>query len=184
MGVWVKLGEQWAPHSRYEIHRWPAATQQKMYVFFQSWDHRAWRSPQNLGSKKLMASTLCRKVIATLEFHAGQSDISVRFSVVVHWTIYSATTILGKCRKVVPEKWFCKLGFFSGQALFSNQISWTRFLEPDFSNQISRTRYLEPDFSNQISKNCKNRGRRIKGWLSLGEIGHVLSQSPLFFMIM
>ena len=29
-----------------------------------------------------------------------------------HWTIYSATTILEKCRKVVLEKWFCKLGFF------------------------------------------------------------------------
>ena len=88
-------------------------------------------------------------------------------------TIYSATTILEKCRKVVLEKWFCKLGFFflvnhfsptwkklelwykttffSGQPLFSNQISWTRFLEPDFSNQIS--------------KNCKNQGRKIKGWV-------------------
>ena len=61
------------------------------------------------------------------------------------WTIYSATTFLEKCRKVVLEKWFCKLGFFflvnhfsrtrknvdlwykttffSGQPLFSNQIS-------------------------------------------------------------
>ena len=29
-----------------------------------------------------------------------------------HWTIYSATTFLEKCRKVVLEKWFCKLGFF------------------------------------------------------------------------
>ena len=94
------------------------------------------------------------------------------------WTIYSATTILEKCRKVVLEKWFCKLGFFflvnhfsptwkkldlwykttffSGQPLFSNQISRTRFLEPDFSNQISWTRFL---------KNCKNWGRRIKGWI-------------------
>ena len=44
-----------------------------------------------------------------------------------------------------------------------NHFSRTRFLEPDFSNQISRTRFLEPDFLNQISKNCKNRGRRIKG---------------------
>ena len=40
----------------------------------------------------------------------------------VQWTIYSATTFLEKCRKVVLEKWFCKLGiFFSGQPLFSNQ---------------------------------------------------------------
>ena len=72
----------------------------------------------------------------------------------LQWTIYSATYILEKCRKVVLEKWFCKLGFFflvnhfspawkkldlwykttifSGQPLFSNQISWTRFLQPDF----------------------------------------------------
>ena len=55
-----------------------------------------------------------------------------------------------------------------------NHFSWTRkkiwvcrttFLEPDFSNQIFRTRFLKPDFLNQISKNCKNWGRRIKGWL-------------------
>jgi hypothetical protein len=29
-----------------------------------------------------------------------------------YWTIYSATTILEKCRKEVLEKWFCKRGFF------------------------------------------------------------------------
>ena len=28
------------------------------------------------------------------------------------WTFYSATSFLEKCRKVVPEKWFFKLGFF------------------------------------------------------------------------
>ena len=28
------------------------------------------------------------------------------------WTIYSATTVLEKCRKVVLDKQFCKLGFF------------------------------------------------------------------------
>ena len=59
------------------------------------------------------------------------------------------------------EKWFFKLGFFflvnhfsrtrknvdlryktiffSGQPLFSNQISWTRFLAPLFSNHFSTT---------------------------------------------
>ena len=80
-----------------------------------------------------------------------------------HWTIYSATTILEKCRKVVLEMWFCKLGFFFLVNHFSptwkkldlwykstfilvNQISRTRFLEPDFSNQISQTRFLKPDF--------------------------------------
>ena len=122
MGVWAKLGKHPILVMRFTDDQ--PQLSKKMYVFSKLRPQlRAWMSPQNLGSKKLMASTLCRKVIATLEFHAGQSDISVRFSVVVHWTIYSATTILGKCRKVVPEKWFCKLGFFSGQALFSNQIS-------------------------------------------------------------
>ena len=80
------------------------------------------------------------------------------------WTIYSAPTFLEKCKKVVLEKWFCKLRFFflvnhfsqtrflvdlwykttffSGQSLFLNQISPTRFLTPDFSTQISRTRFL------------------------------------------
>ena len=48
------------------------------------------------------------------------------------------------------DLWY-KTTFFSGQPLFSNQIS--------------RTRFLEPDFSNHISKNCKNRGGRIKGWV-------------------
>ena len=28
------------------------------------------------------------------------------------WTFYSATSFLEKCRKVVLEKWFFKLGFF------------------------------------------------------------------------
>ena len=120
MGVWAKLGKHPILVMRFTDDQ--PQLSKKMYVFSKLRPQlRAWMSPQNLGSKKLMASTLCRKVIATLEFHAGQSDISVRFSVVVHWTIYSATTILGKCRKVVPEKWFCKLGFFSGQPFFSNQ---------------------------------------------------------------
>ena len=77
----------------------------------------------------------------------------------IHWTIYSATSFQEKCKKVVLEKWFFKLGifflvnhfsrtrknvnlwykttFFSGQPLFSNQISWTRFFEPDFWNRYS-----------------------------------------------
>ena len=38
-----------------------------------------------------------------------------------HWTFYSTTSFLEKCRKVVLEKWFFKLRiFFSGQPLFSN----------------------------------------------------------------
>ena len=44
------------------------------------------------------------------------------------WTIYFATTILGKCRKVVLEKCFCKFGsFFSGQPLFSD-LKKARFM--------------------------------------------------------
>ena len=30
----------------------------------------------------------------------------------INWTIHSATTFLEKCRNVVLDKWFCKLGFF------------------------------------------------------------------------
>ena len=86
---------------------------------------------------------------------------------------YSATTFLEKCRKVVLEKWFGKLGFFFLVNHFSptwkKQDLWYKTSlfpgQPLFSNQISQTRFLEPDFLNQISKNCKNRGRRIKGWL-------------------
>ena len=37
------------------------------------------------------------------------------------------------------------------------------FGQPLFSNQISRTRFFQPDFLNQISKYCKNQGCRIKG---------------------
>ena len=50
------------------------------------------------------------------------------------------------------DLWY-KTIFFSGQPLFLNQISPNRFLLPDFSNQIS--------------KNCRNRGRRIKGWVGI-----------------
>ena len=56
----------------------------------------------------------------------------------IHWTFYFATSFLEKCRKVVLEKWFFKLGFFSsGQPLFSYQISRTRFHKPLFSNRFS-----------------------------------------------
>ena len=35
-----------------------------------------------------------------------------------HRTIYSATTFLDRCRKVVLEKWFCKLRFFFWSTTF------------------------------------------------------------------
>ena len=78
---------------------------------------------------------------------------------------------LEKCRKVVLEKWSIKLGFF----FLVNHFSRTRkkvdlyykttFFsgQPLFSNHFSRTRFLKLDFLNQISTNCKNRGRRING---------------------
>ena len=40
----------------------------------------------------------------------------------INWTIHSATTFLEKCRNVVLDKWFCKLGFF----FLVNHFSWTR----------------------------------------------------------
>ena len=64
------------------------------------------------------------------------------------WTIYSATTFLEKCRKVVLEKRFYKLRFFFWS---------TTFLEPDFSNQISRTTFLEPLFYNFLEKWLQNK---------------------------
>ena len=68
-------------------------------------------------------------------------------------------------RKVVLEKWFCKLGFFFLLNHFSptwkkvdlwyktifflvNHFSQTRFLEPDFSNHFSRTTFLH--FSRKV----------------------------------
>ena len=41
-------------------------------------------------------------------------------------------------RKVVLEKWFCKLGFFLGQTLFLNQKK-----NPSLQNNFSRTTFLE-----------------------------------------
>ena len=93
---------------------------------------------------------------------------------IVQWTIYSATTFLEKCRKVVLEKWFFKLGFFFLVNHFSptwkmwiyslkppfflvNHFSRTRFLEPDFSNQISRTTFLEPLFYSFLEKWLQNK---------------------------
>ena len=101
----------------------------------------------------------------------------------IHWTFYSATSILKKCRKVVLEKWFFKLGFFflvntflkpgkmliygikpsffSGQPLFSNQISWTRFLEPLFHT------FLEKWLQNKWSNGWRFKGRLLYlSWIS------------------
>ena len=73
------------------------------------------------------------------------------------WTIHYATTILEKRRKVVLEKWFCKLVFFWSTTFLQPEnarfIVWnhlffwsTTILEPDFPNQISQTKFLKPDF--------------------------------------
>ena len=49
------------------------------------------------------------------------------------WTIYSATTILEKCRKVVLEKWFCKLRFFFWSTTFLEpEKMWIYGIKPPF----------------------------------------------------
>ena len=83
-------------------------------------------------------------------------------------TIYSATNFLEKCRNVVLEKWFFKLGFFFWSTTFLEPEKMLIYsIKPSFFlvNQFSRTRFFQPDFSNQISMNCKNQGCRIKGWV-------------------
>ena len=90
----------------------------------------------------------------------------------MQWTIYSATSFLQKCRKVVLEKcsakkdfifwstiflqpeqmyphtvWY-KTTFFSGQPFFSNHISWTRFLKPLFYTFLEK--WLQNKWSNEI----------------------------------
>ena len=84
-------------------------------------------------------------------------------------TIYSATTFQEKCRKVVLEKWFCKLRFFFWSTPFLEPdkkvvysiihlVFWsTTFLEPLFWNQISRTKFLEPDFYKLQKSSAQNK---------------------------
>jgi hypothetical protein len=47
------------------------------------------------------------------------------------WTFYSATSFLEECRKVVLEKWFCKLGFFWSTIIEKKK---SEFEEPLSSN--------------------------------------------------
>ena len=73
----------------------------------------------------------------------------------IHTTIYSATTFLEKCRKVVLEKCFCKLGFFFWSTTFLQpEKRWIYGIKPPFFlvNHFSRTRFLEPDFLNHFSR--------------------------------
>ena len=79
-----------------------------------------------------------------------------------HGTIYSATTFLGKCRKVVLQT---RIFFFWSTTFLKPEERWIYTIKPPFFllNHLTRTTFLEPDFSNKISTNCKNRGRRIKG---------------------
>ena len=66
---------------------------------------------------------------------------------------------LEKCRKVVLEKGFCKLGFFFWSTTFLQPEKkvdlWYKttffFGQPLFSNQISRTRFLKLLFSKHFS---------------------------------
>ena len=106
--------------------------------------------------------------------------------IVYSWHAHcTATTFLEKCRKVVLHThfFFWSTAFLEPEKnlILQNQFSptWKKvdisinppfFLVNHFSRtrkkiRVCRTTFLEPDFSNQISKNCKNRGRIIKGWL-------------------
>ena len=58
----------------------------------------------------------------------------------IPWNILTSHLICFS-RKVVLEKWFFKLGFFSGQPFFSNQKK-----NPSLKNHFSGTRFLKPDF--------------------------------------
>ena len=67
-------------------------------------------------------------------------------------------------RKVVLEKWFCKLGFFFWSTTFLQpEKRWIYGIKPPFfsdqllfSNQISRTTFLEPLFQ---KSGCRLNGR-------------------------
>ena len=65
---------------------------------------------------------------------------------------------------MVLEKWFFKLGFFSGQPLLLNQKKvdlWYKTTlfsgQSLFSNQISQTRFLEPLFYTFLEKWLQNK---------------------------
>ena len=59
--------------------------------------------------------------VPDIYIRAGEPVSILLNRVIYQWTFYSATSFLEKCRKVILEKWFFKLGFFfSGQPLFSN----------------------------------------------------------------
>ena len=75
---------------------------------------------------------------------------------VLHWTIYSATTFL----VVLQTQIFFLVNHFSPTRFLLDLWYKTTFF---LVNHFSRTVFLEPYFLNQISKNCKKRGCRIKG---------------------
>merc|ERR1719203_2634786 len=74
----------------------------------------------------------------------------------IQWTIHSATSFLERCRKVVLEKWFFKLGFFFfwPTTFLKPEKMWIYSVKPPFFlvNHFSRTRFLEPDFLNHFSR--------------------------------
>ena len=58
-------------------------------------------------------------------------------------------------RKVVLEKWFCKLRFFFWSTTFLQpEKRWIYGIKPPFFlvNHFSRTRFLKPDFLNHFSR--------------------------------
>ena len=96
----------------------------------------------------------------------GRAFLYLRSKIKALWTIYSATTFLEKCRKVVLEKWFCKLGFFFWSTTFLQpEKRWIYGIKPPFFlvNHFSRTRFLEPLFSNHFSTLFQKSGCRLNG---------------------
>ena len=112
--------------------------------------------------------TLCEDVVGAkkganshLQSTANIAVCRHHFLTVAHSGISSATTFLEKSRKVVLDKWFCKLGFFFWSTTFLepekkvvysinppcflvNHFSQTTFLKPLLSNLFSQTTFLDP----------------------------------------
>ena len=108
---------------------------------------------------KTLKFLVCKKLhIMKLFMHGKIKKVTPGFNLKVwknHRTIYSETTFLESCRKVVREKWFFILGFFFWSTTFLEpEKMWIYGKKPPFFlvNHFSRTRFLEPDFSNQISR--------------------------------
>ena len=70
---------------------------------------------------------------------------------------------------MVWEIWFEKSGWPEKKVVLYHKSTFFQVGEKWLTRKkirVCRTTFLEPYFSNQISKNCKNRGSKIKGWMT------------------